>query len=324
MSAKPIVFFTRSAPPNGVALLAQDCELRIWESEDPIPREELLRRVKGVNALFVHPPIRVDSELFDAAGPQLKVVGTMSVGLDHIDLAECKKRNIPVGNTPGVLTSAVAELTVTLLLATARRMKAAFQAVHNGTWGTWESGMWMTGTLLEGKTLGVVGLGRIGMAATRRLKPFGFSRILYCGRNKKTYDAEVGAEFVDFFQLLKDSDIVIATCSITDENKGLFNKHAFKAMKNTAIFINVTRGALVNQDDLFEALTTGEIGSAGIDVTTPEPLPTDDKLLNLSNLTVSPHIGSATVESRSAMCELTARNILAGLKGGPLPSPVLF
>ncbi|ESP02883.1 hypothetical protein LOTGIDRAFT_177834 [Lottia gigantea] len=321
MSSKPLVFLTRPSPPNGVELLAKECEIRMWKEETPISREDFLKQSRGANALFIHPSVKIDDELLDSVGTQLKVVGTMSVGLDHVDIEACKKRGVKVGYTPDVLTSSVAELTVGLLIATARKLKPGFEAAITGQW-KWQSGLWMTGIKLEGKVLGIVGLGRIGIAVAKRLKGFGFSKIVYCGRSESSRAPEVSAEYATFDDVLKQSDFVVATCSVHAGNKELFDQKAFTTMKKTAIFINVTRGALVNQDDLYDALASGEIYAAGIDVTTPEPLPPDHKLHQLPNITISPHLGSATREAREAMCGLTALNILAGLKDQPLPSPV--
>uniref|UniRef100_A0A0B7A6L8 Glyoxylate reductase/hydroxypyruvate reductase n=1 Tax=Arion vulgaris TaxID=1028688 RepID=A0A0B7A6L8_9EUPU len=261
-------------------------------------------------------------ETLDIFGPQLKVVGTMSVGLEHIDLVECQKRGVKVGYTPNVLTESVAEVAVTLTLATARRLEEAFQAVRSGVWGTkWENALWMTGKQIFGSVIGIVGLGRIGIATAKRLAAFQPAKIVYTGNSPKVYAEDIGAVFLSFEELLEVSDYVIATCSINETSKGLFGAEAFKRMKPSAIFINVTRGALVDQEALYDALSNNKIAAAGLDVTTPEPLPPDHKLLSLRNFILTPHIGSATTATRNAMCELTVDNILAGLSNQPLPSP---
>ena len=170
--------------------------------------------------------------------------------------------------------------------------------------------------------MGIVGLGRIGMAVAHRLRPFGVGDILYSGRTQKSSATEVGAKYVSFDELLSASDFVIVTCAMTPETKGLFDKTAFSKMNKSAIFINVSRGGLVNQDDLLDALKSGKIGAAGLDVTVPEPLPPTHPLLQLNNCVIFPHIGSATVETRSEMSRLTAKNILAGLQGQTMPAPL--
>lgn len=282
----------------------------------------MLEGVVGVEGILCHPPDKVDKEVLDIAGKSLKSVSTMSVGLEHIDLKECKARGISVGYTPGVLTDATAETTVSLLLATSRRLKEAFSAVVDGGWGTWENGLYLCGKTLLESTVGIVGLGRIGLAVAKRLQPFGVQKFLYSGNTKKEWASEVNAEFVSFDRLLEESDFVVACCSMNKDNMGLFNKSAFSKMKNSAIFINTSRGALVNQEDLYDALKSGTILAAGLDVTSPEPLPREHPLHTLNNCVIIPHIGSATVYARNAMAELAAKNLIAGLKGEKLLSPV--
>ncbi|CAG5128250.1 unnamed protein product [Candidula unifasciata] len=326
MSLKKLatVFVSRPCPPQGLERLRRHCNVVLNDSETNLTNEAFIKAIPGVDALFIFPPAPINKETLDIIGPQLKVIGTMSVGLDHIDLAECRKRGVKVGYTPDVLTDAVAELTVALTLATARRFEEGFQAVRSGTWGTrWENALWLTGKQISGSVIGIVGLGRIGFATAKRLAAFQPARIFYTGRSPKDYAKEIGAVFLTFEELLEVSDFVIATCSINETNKGLFGAEAFKKMKTSAIFINVTRGALVDQDALYEALSTNHISAAGLDVTTPEPLPPDHKLLTLKNFVLTPHLGSATSTTREAMCELTVDNILAGLNDLPLPSPAV-
>ena len=196
-------------------------------------------------------------------------------------------------------------------------------AVKSGEWGTWQP-LWMCGPGLHGSTVGVVGLGRIGLAVSKRLKPFGVKDILYHQEQNNPLDKEIGAKFVSLDQLYSQSDFVIATVALTPQTKEMFNKDAFTKMKKSAIFVNTSRGGVVQQDDLYEALKSGEIRAAGLDVTVPEPLPTDHPLLSLKNCVVLPHIGSATDDTRSAMSELTARNILAVLNGQPMPAQVIY
>ncbi|WAR10221.1 GRHPR-like protein [Mya arenaria] len=316
-SSRPKVFVTRRVPEDGINLLKEHCEVSQWNSDDAITREELIRGIKGVDALFCLLTDKIDEGILDAAGDSLRAIGTMSVGYDHIDLAACRKRGIPVGYTPDVLTSATAELTVALLLNVSRRLGEGVEAVKDGSWGTW-SPLWMCGQGLDGATVGILGLGRIGLAVAQCLKPFGVAKILYSGNSEKDEAKQLQAEFVTFDELLKKSDFVLGCCALTKENIGLMNKEAFSKMKKTAVFINTSRGGLVNQDDLYEALKYGEIFAAGVDVTSPEPLPTDSSLLSLSNCVVLPHIGSATMKARNAMSELCARNIIAALKGNPM------
>ena len=202
-----------------------------------------------------------------------------------------------------------------------RDFSVGFKAVAQGYVG-WQNGHWNCGKQLNGCTVGIVGLGRIGLAVAKRLQPFGVSKFLYSGHNEKTGAKDIGAEFVSFDNLLKNSDFVIACCSMNDENKGLFNKDAFSKMKSDAIFINTSRGVLVNQEDLYTALSSGQIMAAGLDVTSPEPLPGDHPLKTLDNCVIFPHLGSATTDTRNIMATTAAKNAIAGFKGQPMPSPV--
>ncbi|XP_023647476.2 glyoxylate reductase/hydroxypyruvate reductase isoform X1 [Paramormyrops kingsleyae] len=319
------VFVTRRIPGEGMRILSQceTCKVSLWDSDEPIPRSELLQRVSGAHGLLCLLSERIDAEVLDAAGPNLKVISTLSVGFDHLAIDEIKKRGIRVGYTPDVLTDATAELTVALLLATARRIPEGVEEVKNGGWRSWKS-LWLCGYGLSGSTVGVIGLGRIGMAIARRLKPFGVEKLLYSGRTAKPQAAEVEGEFVPLDKLLSESDFIIVSCSLTPETQGLCNKAFFSKMKKTAIFINTSRGAVVNQEDLYEALSSGQIAAAGLDVTTPEPLPTDHPLLTLKNCVILPHIGSATYSTRGIMSELAANNLLAGLSGTAMPKELIL
>ncbi|XP_048827801.1 glyoxylate reductase/hydroxypyruvate reductase [Brienomyrus brachyistius] len=319
------VFVTRRIPHEGMKILSQcgTCKVSLWDSDEPIPRSELLQRVSGAHGLLCLLSERIDAEVLDAAGPNLKVISTLSVGFDHLAIDEIKKRGIRVGYTPDVLTDATAELTMALLLATARRIPEGVEEVKSGGWRSWKS-LWLCGYGLSGSTVGVIGLGRIGMAIARRVKPFGVRKLLYSGRTAKPQAAEVEGEFVPLDQLVSDSDFIIVSCSLTPETQGLCNKALFSKMKKTAVFINTSRGAVVNQEDLYEALSSGQIAAAGLDVTTPEPLPTDHPLLTLKNCVILPHIGSATYSTRGIMSELAANNLLAGLSGTAMPSELVL
>ncbi|NXP18422.1 GRHPR reductase, partial [Scytalopus superciliaris] len=240
-------------------------------------------------------------------------------------------RGIRVGYTPDVLTDATAELSVALLLSACRRLpEAAKQGkrgvpelrLHTGGcggWTTWKP-LWMCGYGLSDSTVGIIGLGRIGQAIARRLKPFGVKKFLYTGSGPKPEcAAEFGAEFVPLTRLAEESDFVVVSCALTPATQGMCNKDFFSRMKKTSVFVNTSRGAVVNQEDLYDALAQGQIAAAGLDVTTPEPLPTDHPLLSLKNCVILPHIGSATYATRNTMAVLAANNLLAGLRGEPMP-----
>ncbi|XP_061786314.1 glyoxylate reductase/hydroxypyruvate reductase [Nerophis lumbriciformis] len=315
------IYVTRRLSQEGLKILSSSgvCDVCMWDSNQPVPREELLKGVQGAHGVLCLLSDKVDAEVLNAAGPNLKVISTLSVGYDHLDLNEIKKRGIRVGYTPDVLTDATAELTVALLLATARRLPEAMDEVKNGGWSSWTP-FWMCGYGLSGSTVGVIGLGRIGMAIARRLMPFGVKRLLYSGRTEKAYAAELNGEFVPLDTLTSESDFIVVSCSLTAETQGLCDKTFFSKMKKTAILINSSRGAVVTQEDLYEALKSGQIAAAGLDVTTPEPLPTNHPLLTLKNCVVLPHIGSATYSTRGVMVALAARNLLGGLQGTEMPS----
>ncbi|KAF2897063.1 hypothetical protein ILUMI_09115 [Ignelater luminosus] len=318
--SKPKVYVTRAITTEAMNILEEFCEVSSWPEPDPVSRDVLLENVSGKDALFCLLTDRIDKEVLDKAGPNLKIIATMSVGYDHLDVNEIKKRNIKIGYTPDVLTDATAELTVALLLATSRRLLEANEEARNGGWKAW-SPFWLCGPGLNGATVGIVGFGRIGQEVAKRLKPFNIKRLIYHNRSEKAKEAkEIGATRVNLEELLAESDFVIATCALTPETKEMFNDCAFKKMKPTAVFINTSRGGVVHQESLVRALTHKTIWGAGLDVMTPEPLPVDDPLFKLKNCVILPHIGSATIEARSTMAMLTAKNILAGLKGENMPA----
>nr|XP_036852440.1 glyoxylate reductase/hydroxypyruvate reductase isoform X3 [Manis javanica] len=237
------VFVTRRIPPEGRAALARatDCEVEDWDSDEPIPDKELERGVAGAHGLLCLLSDRIDKRLLDAAGTNLKVISTLSVGVDHLALDEIKKRGIRVGYTPDVLTDATAELAVSLLLTTSRRLPEAIAEVKNGGWTSWKP-LWMCGYGLTQSTVGIIGLGRIGQAIARRLKPFGVHRFLYTGRQPRPQEAaEFQAAFVSAPQLAAESDFIIVACSLTPATKGLCNKGFFQQMKKTAVFVNISR-----------------------------------------------------------------------------------
>ncbi|XP_011865271.1 PREDICTED: glyoxylate reductase/hydroxypyruvate reductase [Vollenhovia emeryi] len=323
MSTPKIVITRPDIPAAGLNLLRKRYHLIIWDRPTPIPRLELLAKVRGVDAIFCTLTDVIDNELLSYAGPQLKVVASMSVGVDHLDIHSLREKNIKVGYTPNVLTESTAELVIALLLATSRNLVRANSAIYKNEWVSW-SPLWMCGPGLAGKTVGIVGLGRIGLRVAEILKGFNVAEILYTSRTEKPEASKLGGEKVDFSILLKRSDFVIATVALTPQTKYMFNAWAFSQMKKTAIFVNASRGAVVDQDALIDALKNYTIAAAGLDVTTPEPLPVDSELLYLSNCVVLPHIGSATKETRDEMASITAKNIIAVLEGIPEEMPAEY
>uniref|UniRef100_A0A336LW09 Glyoxylate reductase/hydroxypyruvate reductase n=1 Tax=Culicoides sonorensis TaxID=179676 RepID=A0A336LW09_CULSO len=314
--SRPSVYLTRpDVAQQGIQLLQDECDVTMWDKTCPVPREELLKRVVGKDAIYCTLCDKIDAEVLDAAGPSLKVIGTISVGYDHIDVEECRKRGVRIGYTPDVLTDATAELTLALLLATSRRLFEANREVYNGGWKAW-SPSWMCGMGLKNSTVGIVGFGRIGYEVAKRLIPFKPKKILYFNRSDKPqFASEIGAERVGSNDLLANSDFVICTIALTPDTHHLFDSVSFSKMKPNSIFINTSRGGVVDQEALYEALVNRQIYAAGLDVTTPEPLPLNSKLLTLPNCIILPHIGSAEYDTRKEMSRITACNILAGIKG---------
>ncbi|EDW84024.2 uncharacterized protein Dwil_GK13923 [Drosophila willistoni] len=321
--SKSSVYVTRpDVDASGLDLLRKSCDVSTWREALPVPREELLRQVVGKDALYCALTDKIDAAVLDAAGPQLKCVSTISVGYEHIDVAECKKRGIRVGFTPDVLTDATAELTVALLLATNRRLLEANKEVYNGGWKSW-SPMWMCGQGLKGSRVGLLGFGRIGQEIAARVFAFKPSQITYTTRTARPQEAsKINAIHVDFEEMLRESDFIIVCCALTPETKEIFGTEAFAKMKPNCIFINTARGGVVDQKALYDALRTKRIQAAGLDVTTPEPLPLADPLLQLDNVVILPHIGSADIETRKEMSRITARNILAALAGEKMEAEV--
>ncbi|XP_054710388.1 glyoxylate reductase/hydroxypyruvate reductase-like [Uloborus diversus] len=322
--SRPKVFVTRpGVPQEAIDMLKEKCEVEIYSEDKPVERDALLKGIQGKDALFCLLTDTIDKAVIEAAGPQLKAIATMSVGYDHIDTKECKARNIPVSNTPDVSTDSVAELTVTLLLAAGRRLIDAAAAIKKGEWVYSWSPVWLCGQGLTGATVGIVGMGRIGQGVMRRILPFGVSKVLYFDVFHPIKPAEeMGAEYVEFEELAKRSDFIVAMCNLSEETRNLFNKKAFDLMKPTAVFVNTSRGGVVNQEDLYDALKNKKIRAAGLDVMVPEPLPKDHPLTTLDNIILTPHVGSAEMSVRVNMAKLAAENILAVLDGKPMVSPV--
>ncbi len=305
-------------PPSDDALarLRAAGDVWLWDEDRPIEADVLRREIAPADGLYCMLTDTVDDGLL-AAAPGLRVVSSMAVGVDNVDLAACTARGIPVGHTPDVLTETTADLAFALLLAAARRLREGVDFVRAGEWGPWDPAL-LLGEEVHGSTLGIVGLGRIGKAVARRAAGFGM-RVLY--HSRRPDPAAVDAEYRDdLHALLADSDHVVVLVPLTDETHHLIDAHALAAMKRTATLVNAARGPIVDQEALHVALRDGIIAAAGLDVTDPEPMPSDDPLLDLPNCIVVPHVGSATRRARAAMADLAAANLLAGLRGERLPA----
>eukprot|EP00871_Galdieria_phlegrea_P003076 jgi/Galph1/376/GphlegSOOS_G5055.1 len=323
----PKVIVTRKLIDSALQQIQQalpNAELDVWpELEKPIPRDVLLKKISsGVDGIACMLTDKLDREILkESPRNKLKVISTMSVGFNHIDLEFCREKGIKVGNTPDVLTETTADLVLCLTLATCRRAREAIKAVEEGRWGSW-SPYWLCGTDVHHSVVGIVGFGRIGQAVARRFQGFG-CRILYNSRSEKEEGKRMGASFVSMDTLLRESDIVIPQCLLTEETRNLFDLSAFKKMKSSAIFINASRGEVVDQDALYQALTEGIIHAAGLDVCVPEPIPPSHPLVSLPNCTVFPHIGSASTKTREIMSFMCVENLVAGLQNRDLPYSVL-
>lgn len=294
----------------------------LWDGELPPPRDELLRRVRGVDGLVSLLTDSVDDELLDAAGPQLKVVSNFAVGFDNVDVPAVTARGIRIGNTPGVLTETTADLAFALLMAAARRIPEGYDYVRAGRWQTWEPLLFL-GRDIHGATLGIVGFGRIGREMAKRGRGFSM-RVLYRDVNRASPEDEqaLNAEQASLPRLLEESDFVSLHTNLSPETRHLIDAAALAQMKPTAVLVNTSRGPVVDHQALYEALREGRIFAAGLDVTEPEPLPADHPLLTLPNALVVPHIASASDVTRDQMAIMAAQNLLAGLRGEPLPNQV--
>lgn len=319
MTAK--VFVTRIIPEAGLDKVLGACDAEVWQDELPPPYETLLDKVAGIDGLLCMLTDRIDGQLMDAAGKQLKVISQMAVGYNNIDVAAAKDRGIKLGNTPGVLTDATADLTFTLLLAAARRIKEGVDYIREGMWQTWHPSV-LLGYDVRGATLGIVGFGRIGKAVTRRAMGFDMRVVVYSRSTSPAEAAALGVQLVDFHMLLKESDFVSLHVPQNDSTYHLINRETLALMKPTAILINTARGGIVDQAALVEALQSNAIGGAALDVTDPEPIAVDDPLLSLPNALVVPHVGSATLQTRALMASMAADNLIEGINGQPLPHSV--
>lgn len=315
--ARPKVFVARRIPDVGLKLLEANCQVDVWPERLPPSADVLRDKVRDCDGLLTLLTDKVDAALL-AAAPQLKVVSNFAVGFNNIDVAACTAHKIPVGNTPGVLTEATADIAVTLLLAAARRLGESATDAKEGRWHTWEPLGWL-GADLVGRTLGIVGMGRIGFATAKRLHHGWGMRVLYTARTAKPdANRELQATHVDLDTLLAESDFVSVHADLNPTTQGLFSTEQFAKMKRSAVFINTSRGPLVDQVALADALRRNVIFAAGLDVTDPEPLPPTHELYKLPNCVIAPHIASATIDTRNAMATIAAQNLIAGLEGRKL------
>ncbi len=311
---KPTVYVAREIPEAGIKILEECCEVRYRKEMPPPSREELLNAVKDVDAIYCTLSEKIDRELIDSA-PRLRVVGTMSVGVDHIDVDYATSKGIYVVHTPGVLTDTTADFAWALLMATARRVVEADKMVRSGGWRIQWAPTMMLGHDVHGKTLGIIGLGRIGLAVAKRARGFDMKVIYYDVIRRRDVEESLGIEYVELDELLRRSDFVSIHVPLTPQTRKLIGERELKLMKPTAILINTSRGPVVDEAVLARALKERWIAAAGLDVFEKEPLPMDSPLLELDNVVLTPHIASASYDTRARMAELAALGIVKVLKG---------
>lgn len=304
------ILITRKFPKLGVELLRNaGFEVTEWSEDRPMEQPELLEKAKEHNALFCALSDKLDKEFLNECA-HLDIISQFAVGYDNIDIPQATKLGIAIGNTPGAMSNATADTAFGLLLATSRKMFFMHKSIIKGDWGYFKPNAHL-GIELNNKTLGIYGLGRIGMEMAKRCKGAYDMDIIYHNRTRNLEAEKLfDAQYVSFEELLSKSDVISVHTALTEETKGIFNKVAFNQMKASAIFINTARGGIHNEDDLIVALRDGTIWGAGLDVTNPEPMLSDNPLLEMENVCVLPHIGSATIEARNEMARMAATNII--------------
>ena len=315
------VFITRLIPEAGIQILKNaGIEFDQWAERKDVPQQELIEICEDYDALISVGQDNIDKKFLHACR-HLKVIAQMAVGFDNIDIPEATRLKIPIGNTPGVLSSATADVAFLLLLMVSRKALFMHKKIINNEWGFYEPTDNL-GIELYGKTLGIFGLGKIGFELAKRCSVYNMKIIYHNRSNNILAEKELNAKKVSFEELLSQSDVLSVHTALTAETKNIFNINAFSKMKKYSIFINTARGAIHNETDLIKALNEKMIWGAGLDVTNPEPMHANNPLLNMPNVAILPHIGSATEETRSAMATLAAENIVAASKGERLPYAV--
>ncbi len=315
--SKPKVFITRRIPDSGLNLIYEECDVDLWDKDLPPTKEELLRRVPGIDGILSLLSDPIDADVIHAAGDNLKVISNYAVGYNNIDVLTATQRGIAVGNTPGVLTEATADFAFALMMSAGRRVGEADRHVRKGKWKTWGPST-LLGVDFAGATLGIIGFGRIGKAMAKRATGFGMRILIF----DPTAQPMAGVIKVDLDTLYRESDFISLHTPLTPETRHMINADAIAKMKPNAVLVNTARGEIIDQTALYDALKSRKIFAAGIDVSEPEPLPMDSPLFELDNLIICPHIASASTSTRENMALIAAGNLLAGLQGNRLPHVV--
>jgi glyoxylate reductase len=314
----PKVFLTRRIPQGGLDLLAGQVDAEVWPDDLPPSPDVLHEKIQHADGLLTMLSDPIDADLIRSTSRPLKVISQYAVGFDNIDLAAANERGIPVGNTPGALTDATADLTWALLMAAARHVVAGDRFTRSGQWRTWGP-TFMLGSDFTHATLGVVGFGRIGQAVARRAQGFDMHILYTSAHRHEEAEAELSATYTTLDKLLAQSDFVSLHTPLTPQTHHLISHAQFAQMKSGAVLVNTARGSIVDPQALYQALSDHRIASAALDVTEPEPISAGDPLLSLDNLIITPHIGSAGIQARTRMAEMAVANLLAGLRGERLP-----
>jgi len=318
---RPKAYITRRIPQPALDIVASACDYAIWDNEEqPVPRDVLFREAADADGVLTILSERIDQEFLDAA-PRCRVVANMAVGYDNVDLPALTRRGVLLTNTPGVLTETTADLAWTLLMAAGRRIVEGQKLIEAGKWASW-SPMFMVGQDIYGATLGIVGAGRIGTALARRAAGFNMRLLYHNRRPAPELEQQTGAEYRVLDDLLREADYIVVLLPLSNETRGMFGAREFALMKPTAVFVNAARGPIVKELELAQALKQGRPWAAGLDVFEKEPIGPDHPLLSLPNVVAVPHIGSATVATRTRMATTAATNLVAALTGQPVPNPV--
>ena len=311
---RPRVYVTRQIFPDALDLIEKHAEMELWPDDEPPTADQLKEALSEVDGAIINVMDRIDAPLLDAA-PKLRVLSQVAVGLDNVDIPEANKRNILVGYTPGVLAKSTADLAFALLLAVARRVVESDKWVREGNWKISHHPMFWLGSEVNGSTLGILGMGGIGLETAKRGLGFDMKVIYHSRTRKRELEKTHGFKYASLKRVLTESDFLSIHVPLTPETHHFISDKQLNMMKPSSILINLARGAVVDTEALYKALLKGEIAGAGLDVFDPEPVPQDHPILGLDNVVVLPHIGSASNRSRREMHLLAARNLLAGLKG---------